>query len=122
MNKCILKHGNFDLENAIYTPRYECLAFDELTWQAKTSQVYLDLEDTIDYENLTLDMLGNSVFYLPYLSVPSPKVKKTGFLALKFSISSKRGFNFLPQYFINISEQQELILKPIITQRIGSVG
>ena len=43
-------------------------------------------------------------------------------MALKFSISSKRGFNFLPQYFINISEQQELILKPIITQRIGSVG
>ena len=76
MNKCILKHGNFDLENAIYTPRYECLAFDELTWQAKKSQVYLDLEDTIDYENLTLDMLGNSIFYLPYLSVSSPKVKK----------------------------------------------
>lgn len=122
-NKCILKHGNFELENAIYTPCYECLAFDELTWQAKASQVYLDLEDTIDYENLTLEMLGNSVFYLPYLSVPSPKVKrKNGFLAPKFSISSKRGFSFLPQYFINISEQQELILKPIITQRIGSVG
>ena len=43
-NKCILKHGNFELENAIYTPCYECLAFDELTWQAKASQVYLDLE------------------------------------------------------------------------------
>ena len=43
-------------------------------------------------------------------------------MALKFSISSKREFNFLPQYFINISEKQELILKPIITQRIGSVG
>lgn len=121
--KCILKNGNFELENAIYTPCYECLAFDELTWQAKASHVYLDLEDTIDYENLTLEMLGNSVFYLPYLSVPSPKVKrKTGFLAPKFSISSKRGFSFLPQYFINISEHQELILKPIITQRIGSVG
>ena len=71
-----MKHGNFELENAIYLPCYEYLAFNELTWQAKASQVYLDLEDTIDYENLTLDMLGNSVFYLPYLSVPSPKVKK----------------------------------------------
>lgn len=48
--KCILKNGNFELENAIYTPCYECLAFDELTWQAKASHVYLDLEDTIDYE------------------------------------------------------------------------
>ena len=57
-----MKHGNFELENAIYTSYYECLAFDELTWQAKALQVYLDLEDTIDYENLTLDMLGNSVF------------------------------------------------------------
>lgn len=121
--KCILRHGNFELENAVYTPCYECLAFDELTWQAKAPKVYLDLEDTIDYENLTLEMLGNSVFYMPYLSVPSPKIKrKTGFLAPKFSISSKRGFSFLPQYFVNISDHQELILKPIITQKIGSVG
>ena len=52
------------------------LPSDIIAWQAKTSQVYLDLENTIDYENLTLEMLGNSVLYLPYLSVPSPKVEK----------------------------------------------
>ena len=120
---CILKKGNFELENAVYTPCYECLAFDELTWQAKASHVYLDLEDTIDYENLTVELLGTGVLYWPYLSVPSPKIKKkTGFLAPKFSMSSKGGFSLLPQYFLNISEQQELILKPIITQRLGSVA
>lgn len=120
---CILKHGNFELENAVYTPCYECLALDELTWQAKASHVYLDLEDTIDYENLIIELLGTGVLYLPYLSVPSPKIKKkTGFLAPKLSVSSKCGFSLLPQYFVNISEQQELILKPIITQRLGSVA
>ena len=85
--------------------------------------MYLDLEDTIDYENLTVELLGTGVLYWPYLSVPSPKIKKkTGFLAPKFSMSSKGGFSLLPQYFLNISEQQELILKPIITQRLGSVA
>ena len=41
------------MENIIYTSCYEYLAFDELTWQVKASQVYFDLEDTINYENLT---------------------------------------------------------------------
>ena len=121
--KCYLKQGKFELRNAIYTPCYECVAFDELTWQAKASHVNLDLDDTIDYEDLTVELLGNTAFYLPYLSVPSPKIKKrTGFLAPKFSVSSKGGFSVLPQYFIDISGNQELILKPIITQKIGSVA
>lgn len=121
--RCLLKQGNFELENVIYTPCYECLAFNELTWQVKASKVYLDLNNTINYENLTFETLGNSLLYLPYLSLPSPKIKrKTGFLAPKFSMSSQCGFGLLPQYFVNISEYQELIIKPIITQKIGNVG
>lgn len=121
--RCILKDGKFELVNAVYTPCYDCLAFDELSWQLKAEHVSLDLEDTIDYDNLILETLGTGILYLPHLSLPSPKIKrKTGFLSPEFSISGKNGFSFLPRYFVNISDQQELILKPIVTQKIGSVG
>lgn len=121
--KCLIENKKFQLYDVIYTPCYQCIYSNELTWQIKSSHVNFDPDDSTEYSNLTMELLGKPLLYLPYLSQPSPKIRrKTGFLSPRFSVSSKCGFSLLPQYFINISESQELILKPIITSKIGNVG
>lgn len=123
-HRCVLKDGKFELLHAVYTPCYKCLSINnQLTWQVKAEKVWIDLEDSIDYKNLTFEALGTPILYLPHLSTPSPKIKrKTGFLAPHLSLSSKQGLALMPQFFWAISNSQDLIIKPIFTQKIGSVA
>ncbi|MDR0677779.1 MAG: LPS assembly protein LptD [Holosporaceae bacterium] len=122
-DKCTLKNGKYLLENVIYTPCYNCENFGELTWQVKALHVTFDPDDEVNYQDADLELFGFPVLYIPYLSRVSPKVKmKSGFLVPKFSTSSRYGFSILPQYLWAISPSQELILKPIITTKIGHVG
>lgn len=121
--RIIIKNKKFELSNVIYTPCYECLIENELTWKIKSRTVTFDPNSCIEYTDSEFDFLGQTILYLPHLSHPSPKIKrKTGFLTPKFSMSDKSGFSIIPRYFISISDYQELILKPIITTKIGSVG
>ncbi|MDR2682090.1 MAG: LPS assembly protein LptD [Holosporaceae bacterium] len=121
---CSIKDGKLLLHNVIYTPCYECCgSSQELTWQIKSSQVTFDPDGLVEYNDAKFELLGNVICYMPYLSHPSPRVKKkSGILAPQFSTSSKNGFCILPKYLCSISESQELVLKPIITSKIGCVG
>ncbi|MDR3186914.1 MAG: LPS assembly protein LptD [Holosporaceae bacterium] len=121
--ECTLRDGKFELENAIFTPCYECTDCEELTWQIKSPLVTFDPEEYTEYENVKFELLGSPIFYMPYLSHVSPKIKrKSGFLVPELSVSSKRGFGLCPKYLCSISDSQELLLKPIVTSKIGSVG
>ncbi|MDR0555975.1 MAG: LPS assembly protein LptD [Holosporaceae bacterium] len=121
--KCVIKDAKYELENVIYTPCYECVYAGELTWQIKALRVIFDPEDQTEYHQAKFELLGTPIFYSPYLMHVSPKVKrKSGFLAPKFSTSSKSGFSVVPSYLWSISDSQELILKPIVTSKIGNVG
>ncbi|MDR3151686.1 MAG: LPS assembly protein LptD [Holosporaceae bacterium] len=120
---CRMKDKKLEMDNAVYTPCYESCCGDELTWQLKSRQVVFDPDDSIEYDDVLFEFLGCTAGYLPHLSIPSPRLKrKSGFLAPSFSVSSKSGFSVSPKYLFAISESQELILKPIITSKIGSVG
>lgn len=123
-NHCILRDRKFELIEAVYTPCYKCVSINnQLTWQVKAEKVWADLDDSIEYKNLTFEVLGAPILCVPYVTTPSPKIKrKSGFLAPRFSISSKQGIAFMPQFFWNISNNQDLIIKPIFTQKIGSVA
>jgi LPS-assembly protein len=121
--ECVIRDEKFELKNAIYTPCYLCTDEGDLTWQIKSADIVFDPEDCVEYEDVQFEFLGTKIFYIPYLASVSPKIKrKSGFLASKFSNSSKSGFNIRPQYLWVISQSQELIVKPIITTKIGYVG
>jgi LPS-assembly protein len=121
--KCILKNGVYELKNVIYTPCYNCTDFGELTWQVKASSASFDPEKYTEYSNARFELFGTPILYTPYMSHVSPKIKrKSGLLVPRFSTSSKSGIGFLPQYLWSISDSAELILKPIVTSKIGSVG
>lgn len=115
--------GKYRLEDVIVTPCYECTESGLLTWQLKSKFVDFDPETYTIYEDATLESFGVPVFYTPHLSHVSSNIKRrSGFLVPKFSISSQRGACLLPQYLFSISDSQELILKPILTTKIGQVG
>ncbi|MDR0632024.1 MAG: LPS assembly protein LptD [Holosporaceae bacterium] len=121
--KCSIKNGKYELENAVYTSCYECANSGELTWQVKALHVTFDPKEDAEYQNAKFELLGTPILYTPYLSHASSNLKrKSGFLVPKFSASSIGGFSLLPQYLWSISDSQELILKPIITSKIGNVG
>ncbi|GHU11824.1 hypothetical protein FACS189449_04100 [Alphaproteobacteria bacterium] len=119
---CAINECKLELNNVIYTPCYECCG-SELTWQLKSEHVTYDPDEYIEYSNANFELFGQTIFYSPYLSQPSPKIKrKSGFLAPKFTTASKSGFSIRPQYLLSISESQELIIKPMITSKIGCVA
>lgn len=121
--KIILKDKKFELFDVVYTPCYECVVSDELTWKIKSRHVIFDPADSTSYDNASFDLLGKNILYLPHLSQPSPQIKnRTGFLTPKISLSSKNGFSIMPRYFINVSDYQKLLLKPTISTKIGSVA
>jgi LPS-assembly protein len=121
--KCSIKDGKYELQNVVYTPCYECSDSGEVTWTVKAESVIFDPESYAEYKNANFELFGTPVFYTPYLSHLSPRIKrKSGFLVPKFATSSRSGFSLLPRYLWSISESQELILKPIVTSKIGNVG
>ncbi|MDR2723912.1 MAG: LPS assembly protein LptD [Holosporaceae bacterium] len=121
--KFLIKNGKYELKNVIFTPCYDCSHFEELTWQLKAQSVIFDPENYVEYRNLNFEFFGTTIFHVPYLAHVSPKIeRKSGFLVPRFSISTKSGFSISPQYLFTISDSQELILKPIITSKIGNVG
>jgi LPS-assembly protein len=120
--KCSIKDEKYKLEQAIYTPCYECTS-GELTWQMKAFEVVFDPKEYVEYRDAQFEVLNAPIVYMPYFAHVSSKVKrKSGFLVPKLSTSSRNGFSILPQYLWAISDSQELILKPIITSKAGLVG
>ncbi len=121
--KCKIINNEYELENTIFTPCYECIESGALTWQLKSQYVTFNPKDYTTYTNATLESFNIPIMYLPHLTTVSNNVKrKSGLLVPKFSSSSQQGFSATIPYLWSISDSQELILKPIFTTKIGHVA
>ncbi|MDR1334823.1 MAG: LPS assembly protein LptD [Holosporaceae bacterium] len=117
-----INDGTFELYDVVYTPCYKCNDSGNVTWQIKSHHVKIHKEQNMEYENVSFEVFGQPIFTLPFLSHPHPNVRsKNGFLAPRYSVSNKMGLGFMPIYLFSISNSQELLLKPIITSKIGVV-
>ncbi len=110
------------MTNVVYTPCDACKKSDPL-WQIKAKKVEHDAQDQdIHYQNATIEVKGVPVFYTPFLSHPDPTVKRrSGFLFPKISSNSYLGAAIQPQYFWNISEQEDILFTPIISSDKGLI-
>ncbi|MBP5343554.1 MAG: LPS export ABC transporter permease LptF [Alphaproteobacteria bacterium] len=113
----------FTLTNASYTPCDVCENKAPL-WQLSAKQVTQDLNDhVISYKHAFLDIKDIPVFYWPYLQMPDFTVKrKTGFLAPGFRHNSTMGFAIDTPVFVNIADNQNLLLTPIISMSVRPLG
>ena len=104
------------LKNASYTACDMCNGQSPL-WRIDARKINYDASgQNINYNDAVLRIKDIPVFYLPFLSHPSPEVKRrSGLLMTSMGSSSYLGQYIQPTYFWNISDQTDMILSPYFT-------
>ena len=114
------KKGVWDIfKNAVFTVCDICYDKEENKYmdpfvQFKAKKVVHDKEKSeMRYYDSFVEFSGFPVFYLPYLSHPSPNIKrKSGFLAPSYEKNNFLGNAFTIPYYYNISDYHDLTVKP----------
>ncbi|MCB8819831.1 LPS-assembly protein LptD [Microvirga rosea] len=90
-------------------------------WQVKAAKIiHNNSEQTIYYEDATLEIYGIPVAYLPYFWTPDPTVKrKTGFLSPRYVYSSSLGYGASIPFFWNLAPNYDLTFTPTYLSRQG---
>lgn len=113
-------------ERGTYTACEPCKEHPERPplWQVKAAKIiHNNSEQTIYYENATLEILGLPVAYMPYFWTPDPTVKrKTGFLAPRYVVSNSLGFGGSIPFFWAIAPNYDLTVAPTFLTRQGVLG
>lgn len=118
-----IKNGIYYLDNVIYSPCYECNESGNITWQLKSQHVIFDPEDVTQYQNVRFEFWGNPILSIPYFAHESFNIKrKSGLLPPKLATSSSNGLTVVVPYLWVISNSQEIILKPLITTKAGTIA
>ncbi len=104
------------LRDLTYTPCERCQGKSPL-WQLRAKRMKHDKPDqTISFTHAFLDVKDIPVFYFPYLEAPDHTVKrKTGFLSPSLAHSSTMGNGIETPFFIDIADNQNLLVTPTIS-------
>lgn len=117
-----LKNKNKILDQVVYSPCNVCQTTDPL-WQLKARQVKHDAaSQDVYYKDAFLEVKGVPVFYTPFFSHPDPQVtRRTGFLPPKLSSNSYLGAALQPNYFWDISDNEDFLFSPILSSDKGLI-
>ncbi len=90
-------------------------------WQVRAKRIiHQNDEQTIYYEDATLELFGMPVAYLPFFSAPDPSVKRrTGWLMPHYVMQDKLGFGIAAPYFWAITPSMDLTATPTILSKQG---
>ena len=104
------------LDRATYTA---CPACEEdpskpPLWQVRAKRIIHNKdEQTIYYEDASLELMGIPVAYLPYFSMADPSQKrKTGFLLPSYSVTERLGAGIKTPFFWAIAPNYDLTVTP----------
>lgn len=113
-------------ERGTYTACEACKDHPERPplWQVKAARIiHNNTEQTIYYEDATMEFFGIPVAYLPYFWTPDPTVKrKTGFLAPHYVVSNSLGYGGGIPFFWAIAPDYDLTVTPTYLSRQGLLG
>lgn len=109
-------NDNKQMRNASYTACDMCSGKSPL-WQIDARKVNYDASgQNINYNDAVVRIKNVPIFYLPFLSHPSPEVKRrSGLLMTSMGSSSYLGRYLQPTYFWNVSDQTDVVLSPYLT-------
>lgn len=114
-----------EMRKGVYTPCEQCKEDPSAPplWQVRASKVVHDQRThDMEYYDAFLDVYGIPIFYTPYLSHPDPTVKqRSGLLPPTYGSSSDLGFLIGIPYYWGIDQSEDLVLRPIFTQKQGPV-
>jgi len=110
------RNNNKQMRHASYTACDMCEGKSPL-WQIDARKVSYDAAgQNVNYNDAVLRVKDVPIFYTPFLSHPSPEVKRrSGFLMASIGSSSYLGKYLQPTYFWNVSDQTDVILSPYFT-------
>jgi LPS-assembly protein len=93
-------------------------------WQIRAARViHNNEEQTIYYENASLEFIGIPIAYLPYFWSPDGTVRrKTGFLTPSLIISEKLGNGLTVPFFWVTGPNHDVTLRPSYLSRQGVLG
>jgi len=110
-------------ENGTYTACEACAEDPSKPplWQVRAKRIiHQNEEQTIYYEDATLELFGMPVAYLPFFSTPDPSVKRrTGWLMPHYIMQDKLGFGVAAPYFWAITPSMDLTATPTFLAKQG---
>lgn len=107
---------NYSLKQATYTT---CAPQDK-AWDIKADSIFIEEEKAKGVaKNAVLRFHERPVFYTPYLSFPTNKERKSGFLMPLLGYSNVSGFDFGLPYYWNMAPNHDLTFTPHIYTKRG---
>ena len=83
----------------------------EADWRITASEVVFDREEsTGTARNMSLEFMGQPVFYLPWISFPLDNQRKSGFLTPTFGASGTSGVEVTVPYYFNLAPNYDATL------------
>ena len=111
------------LTDAAYSPCGDCI--DEkgrrIGWRVRAAKVIYDPENGSVYvEQPRLELLGVSVAWLPFLSLPDPtQPRRTGFRIPDVGYTEKAGLMVTVPYFWAVGEDTDVLFTPTLLSQLG---
>jgi len=109
-------------ERATYTACKTCVSEDGTpAWQIVAQRAtHVAAEQNVYYENMTFELGGVPVLWLPYLVYPDPTVtRRSGFLLPEFSSGGTYGYGITTPYFWALAPNADLTFSPRFTTKQG---
>lgn len=116
--KKVQRFANKDikLQEATYTT---CAPTDN-AWQIAAEDISLDYaKERGTARNVVVKIRDRSVFYTPYLSFPTSKKRKSGFLLPFYGYSNVGGFDLALPYYWNMAPNYDATIVPHVFSRRG---
>ena len=90
-------------------------------WQVRAARIiHKNAEQTIYYENATLEFFGFPLAWIPFFSAPDPTVKRrTGFLTPKFISTTTLGYGAKIPFFWAVTPSTDITFSPTFLSRQG---
>lgn len=101
---------------------YSTCAPQDRSWQIEASEITLDhASETGVAKNALLKVAGLPMFYTPYMSFPTTKARKSGFLMPMYGYSNVGGFDLALPYYLNIAPNFDATFVPHEYTRRGTM-
>jgi LPS-assembly protein len=120
--------GEFDsgtqavLNNGTYSPCGQCIDAKgrKIGWSAKAAQlIFHNKTRQVELEQPTIYLLGVPMAWLPWLTLPDPKGRSSGFRMPTFNYTGATGARVGIPYFFNLGDDTDLLFAPVLMSRQG---
>ncbi|RST71947.1 LPS-assembly protein LptD [Candidatus Aquarickettsia rohweri] len=123
----MINNNTFIVQDIIFSTCKICnnnLIPNKPLWQISAKKAIVNTkEKNVKFKNSKIELFGTPIFYLPYLSIPTPNSpRKSGFLTPKLKNSNILGLQLSIPYYFNISPQMDITYTPTVSNKSNTLN